>query len=714
MPRKALPTLTGGLAYTADVKFIGTLQQALCGAALTLALPAGTARAHVETLFELSLVELMQFKVESATRLPQSLAKTPAAVHVIRQSDMRRAGVTSLLEALRLAPGVHVARIHASAFAISIRGMNSQYANKLLVMVDGRSVYSPVFAGVHWRLQDIPLGEIDRIEVIRGPGGSTWGPNAVNGIINIVTLPATARHGSDVTARTGTEIPADLYGSTSGTLEGGAAYRLYGAHKRYDDSKSSSPGGGRDDWHHQQLGWRVDTALGAGSALQIQGRLMNGRINETVATVAVAGGVPVPALQRQRDGRIADQYLQLTYTRPLAEGEEVVASAHVSSTRDSSALDAGGMRLRTAHGELTHALPLGPDRRMIWGGSATHNDVHLRGRPQFFSLRDAHHTLNYYSVFAQGEQVFLDDALQFTAGLKLERRPFAGLNWLPSLRALWAPDDTQVAWGAVSRAVRTPTLADRAMTHFNAAVAPGPTLVQARADERVREVDSEIALTTELGYRFQWDERVSADVSLFYTDYENYVSGEPGALECGPSGNRVDFAGPTGAGSVAGCAAAGDTYYVQPVLSDNQLSASTWGGEASVNWDPRANLRLSLHYSHYRESFRAEPGGSGIPAGGEQGTTPRHLAGLRASYDLSHDTRADGWLRHVGRLDGTGVDSYTELDLRLAHALTADCELSITGRNLLDAQHPEFLQPVSGTPPTEVERSISVGLSWIF
>jgi iron complex outermembrane receptor protein len=618
--------------------------------------------AAADELKKLSIEELMQIDVTSVSRRSERLNQAAAAIIVITQEDIRRTGVTSLPEALRLVNSLQVARQTQRDWAITARGFNLTTANKLLVLIDGRSVYTPLFSGVFWDVQDVLLEDVERIEVIRGPGATLWGANAVNGVINVITKQAADTQGGLVAAGAGDEergFGAVRYG---GSLGERGHYRAYG--KYFDrDSLALADAGDAGDAHDAgddrwmgQGGFRADWQTSGKDGFTFQGDAYTGREGETVGDdIRLDGGNLIGRFTHtasERSGLELQVYYDRSHRRIPALFEE---------------------HLDILDLDFQHRLPLARRHDLVWGFGYRYHHDEVGNSPVvgFFPPR---RDFGLASLFAQDEISLLGDRLDVTVGTKVEHNDSTGFEVQPSVRAAWKPDDRHTLWGAVSRAVRTPTRIDEDVVFFfpdGSPIAVGS-----------RGFVSEELLAWELGYRIQPHPEVLLDLALFYNVYDHLRSQEP------PS----------------------DAPF--PIELRNKLDAETWGAELRANLQPRQGWRLQAAYSWLEKDLSLDPD-SRDPSGGlAEGNDPRNRAALRSFLDLPASLELDAWLRYVSALPSPPVDAYTELDLRLGWHAAEGLELSLVGQNLLHGRHEEFGPP--GPLREAVERSLHGKVTWRF
>lgn len=486
--------------------FVRCVAGTACLAAAAWAALAQAQPASRGGLADLSLEELSNLEVTSVSRRPERLADAPASIFVITGEDIRRSGATSLPEALRLAPSLHVARVDARQYAISARGFNSTVANKLLVLIDGRTVYTPLFSGVFWDAQDTLLEDIERIEVISGPAGTLWGANAVNGVINVITKQAADTQGTLAYAGGGNE-ESGLGARRGLRLDNGGGLRVYGKGFSRDSTVRASGADVADQWHGGQAGFRAD--WGAGSdAYTLQGDAYQGKADQTApGDVRISGGNLLARWQRQLGG-----------------GDRL----HVQAYFDNTQREIPGTfaeRLDTYDIEFQHALAVGRDHLFAWGAGHRMASDRVTNTAALAFL-PAKRDLKWTNVFVQDEYRW-SDALRLTAGVKAEHNPYTGSELLPSARLAWRLNESRLLWAAASRAVRAPSRIDREF------FAPGqaPFVVLAGGPD----FRSEISKVFEIGYRSQASTRASYSVTAFHSLHEHLRSIEGTVL-----GNRME------------------------------------------------------------------------------------------------------------------------------------------------------------------------------
>lgn len=585
-------------------------------------------------LKSLSLEELLNQKITSASKKSEKIFKVGAAAQVISGEEIRRSGATSIPEALRLATGVQVARISQREWAISVRGFNSTTANKLLVLIDGRSVYTPLFSGVFWDIQDVLLEDLDRIEVIRGPGTTLWGANAVNGVINIITKSAADSQGLFVAGGSGTQQRGFAEVRYGTKVAAGTHARVYG--KYFDiDALSFADGSTAGDTRWMaQGGFRLDSRYKNANSLALQGdfyKSIIGQLNER--DVDLKGGNLLARWKREFSQR-ADLQVQVYYDRTRRQLPPFFAE-----TRDTYDLD------------IQHRFNYGARQEIIWGlGYRTSNDdvensVVIVWEP-------ARLNTDLVSGFVQDEIVLLKERLHLMLGSKFEHNDFSGFEIQPSARLVWWRTDRQTLWAAVSRAVRTPTRIDR---DIRILTPEGVELFRGN-----KQFDSEKVVVYEMGGRVQPRDDLSLMLSTFYNQYGDLRSQEP--------------APPNGV----------------PFVLDNKLRGETYGLEAETTHYWREWWRWYGSYSYLHKELRLAADSNDPSGGRTEGNDPEHQFSLRSSLDFRKQLEFDMTIRFVSRLPEPPVSSYTALDMRVGYRASAHWLLEIVGRNLLAGKHSEY------------------------
>jgi iron complex outermembrane receptor protein len=605
---------------------------------LLLACPAGASEQADTTLADFSLEQLTEVVVTSVSRQESRLGDAPASIYVISGADIRRSGAATLPEALRLAPNLQVARADAHNYAISARGFSSSLANKLLVLIDGRSVYSPLFSGVFWDMQDVVMSDIERIEVISGPGATLWGANAVNGVINIITRSARDTQGGHLVGRASDHgrSASVRYG---GRLANGGYYRVYGKTLRLDDTGNEANDALGGGWHRTQAGFRLDWD-GAAQSVTLSGDAYQGRLDDIGASHTEIEGANLIARM----------------TRRLAGGSELRLQAYLDHTwRDQYGV--GAQHLDTVELEAQQGVRLGERHSLVWGGGHRYSLDRVVNGP-VLQFTPATRDLRWTNLFAQDE-ITLARTLRATAGLKLEHNVYTGVETLPSLRLAWNPAAAHLVWVAASRTVRAPSRIDRELLVVDPNPAPGTPRYRLDGGP---DFASETADVLELGYRGQPGATLSYSATAFYSDYDRLRTLEPRPGQA-------------------------------PVF-ENLGRGLARGLELWATWQPLRSWRLSGGGVLQRIDTGLKAGSGDVSGGTGLATNdPGSYFSLRSSHDLARDLQADLSLRYVGSLPDPAVPAYHELDARLAWQARPDLELALAGRNLLHRAHVEFGRP---------------------
>ncbi|MDP2169896.1 MAG: TonB-dependent receptor [Rhodocyclaceae bacterium] len=677
MTKHPPPFATKRLAFLVSTVF------ALASSTASLAAPV--AASNMDSVLNLSLEELMQATVTSASKKSQSLAEIAGAVFVIKADDIRRSGATNVPEALRLAPGVQVAAISQNKWSVSIRGFNSRFSNKLLVMVDGRAIYSAGFSGVFWEHNDIPLNNIERIEVIRGPGGSIWGANAVNGIINIITYSAKDTQGGLISAAAGNELRGVGQARYGWALDEETHLRLHAQTKSVDAGQDAVTGGKAwDNWKNQQAGFRLDATRG-GDNYSLQGALSDYRANDRITAFTAAA--PYVA-HLNTDGAGQTGHLLGRWEHPTDNG-----SRSLQAFIDHNENDMGVIRYRIDTFDLEYQQQIIGDKHdLVWGLGYRSSKDRIDTTPHIL-FSDTGKSFSLYSAFIQDDITLVPNRWRLTLGARLEHNAFTGVEMQPNIRLLWTPTAQDSLWAAVSRAVRTPSRGERASTVF---IAPPPPLPFATVGDPNMTAEKLTAL--DLGWRRQWSATLTSDVAAFYYRHADLRGGLPP----GPTTVPLLYNG---------------LYPYLPVAMTNTIGAESYGLEVAVDWLPAPNWRLQGNTSLFHINPRDPlPGATGSEF---SDTTPGHQVSLRSSLDITPKLQWDVWLRRVGKIITgsfmtTVTPAYTSLDMRLAWKAGRDLEISLVGQNLLDSSHPEIVMAEILSAPVKIERGVYLKADWQF
>ena len=641
-------------------------------------------------LSDKSLEDLMNIEVTSVSKKEQKMSRTASAIFVITAEDVRRSGARNIPDVLRMVPGLDVAHIDSNKWAISSRGFNEQFADKMLVLIDGRTVFNPLFSGVYWDVQDILLEDIGRIEVIRGPGATVWGANAVNGVINVITKPAKDTQGALLTASAGNQERGSSAVRYGGKLGGQGHYRFFAKYLNRAPFADSSGKDAADDWHVQRGGFRTDWDLTKRDSLTVQGDYYNG-----VAGVTVPGVISLsPPMLRSLDDRthVAGGNVLGRWNHRFSDRSETTLQLYYDRA-DRGDLLLGEVR-HTVDLDFDHHVALGTRHEILWGLEQRFTTDRTAGSLTF-SFDPSRRGNNLASGFFQDEIMLLPERLWVTLGTKLEHNDFSGLEVQPNIRFLWAPHESHAIWAAVSRATETPSRLE-ANGRINKDVFPGaggtPTLLSEFGNPRLH---AESVLSSELGYRAQVNKRLSLDVATFYNLYHQLDSAEPGApfLEVSPP----------------------PPHLVLPLVFENKVHGVTHGIELATNWSVTDRWTLHSGYTLLQMHLHVDPSSGDASVGKEiEGESPKQQFQLRSQLNLPHGLEFDTSLQYISRLLTFGVPSYTRLDTRLAWQPKESLEISIVGQDLLRPRHFEFGSADQLASATQVKRSVYGKVTWRF
>jgi iron complex outermembrane recepter protein len=641
--------------------------------ALVLALPLHAVVASAEEpesdLTALGLEDLMNIEVTSVSRKREKRSGAAAALYVITQEDIRRSGATSIPEALRLAPGIEVSRIDANKWAIGVRGFGSRLARSMLVLIDGRSVYTPLFAGTYWEVQDTLLEDVDRIEVIRGPGGTLWGANAVNGVINIITKHSRDTQGGLLTGGGGTEERAFGGARYGGKLGDSLTYRVYG--KYFDRDGGFMPGGDDyDAWHMSRGGFRTDWQMGPQDTLKLQGDLYDGDAGQRTAITRFRP--PFPEVV-DKDATLSGSNMLGRWRHVVSDSSDLALQAYYDNTyrREVTFRE----RRDTFDLDFQHRFGIPWRQEIIWGlGYRLTADDTSAVRTIIIDPRDR--TDHLYSVFVQDEITLVEDVLRLIAGSKFEHNDYSGFEYQPSGRLVWTPTGSHVVWGAVSRAVRTPSRIDHDLELTSGPTAPD-TFLRLQANE---DFTTEKVVSYELGYRVQPLTRLFLDAAVFYNEYDDLQG--------------LDFGTPFTENVPP------PTRLIIPVVFRNNLHGSVHGIELGADAVLTSWWRLHGSYSYVKIELEPDADDATLDASIEsiEGTSAHNRVSLHSSMDLPWSLEFDQVVRYVDNLPAQRIGPYFNVDVRVARKMNRYVELAIVGQNLVEDHHREF------AGGTEVER----------
>jgi iron complex outermembrane receptor protein len=658
----------------------------MVGALLLSHVPSAFSQASPQSgdrrpLTQLSLQELGNIEVISVSKTPGALRKTPAAIDVITQEDIRRSGATTLPDVLRLAPGVAVARIDSDHWSVGIRGFGDQFSKSVLVLIDGRNVYTPLFAGIYWGAQDTLLEDIDRIEVIRGPGGTAWGANAVNGVINIITKSSKDTQGLMASGRAGTVdhgIGELRYGGGSGSA---LTYRVYGkGFKR--GGEFHTDGHQFDAWHMGQTGFRVDRDT-ASDNLTIQGDAYKATEGQSVMFGSFS---PLSDITSYEPVHLSGGNAQLLWRHTFASTNDVQFRAYYDRT---SLLGPQlGETRNTVDLDVVHHFGGLARQDVRWGLGMHLSPSRFTQTVPTLDLTSHDETDSIYSVFAQDEIALVPDRVFLTVGAKLEHNNFTGAEVQPSLRMMWTPTERQSTWFAVTRAVRTPSQLEQNVRLVRFLQATPPTFLQITGSSSFQ---TERVVGYEAGYRLALGNQAFIDVSTFR--------------------NRHDDLESFGQGTIA--LAASPTPHVLFTLPyANGAAGVSKGFEVASDWKMSRWLQIKPSYSYLNIDVHSTLAAADvlgvIPT--YNGSSPAHQAMFQALLTLPRGWEVDQTYRHVSALAARATPAYTTLDARVGYRFSRSLDVSVVGQNLLQDHHAEFGHDPG--PTVYIKRALYAAVTW--
>ena len=629
----------------------------LCVAAACLLWPAiaGAQQlaANEQDLANLSIEQLADLTVSSVSKRDQPVGEAPASIYVIDHDQIVRSGALTIPEMLRLAPNLQVYQQTPAHYVVTARGLNGyspaqSFSNKLLVLVDGRTVYTPLFSGVYWDLPDVLPDDIDRIEVISGPGATLWGANAVNGVINIITRNAHSTSGAfvDVAAGDVQQVAGLRFAGTAGP---NVAYRAYGRYLRQNAADLASGASASDSWHRLGGGFRVDWTPAKQDTITLQGDIFGGDEDELGPT----------------HEKISGRNLVLRWNRDISATQNLQVQAFYDRIARGEAANSGSLNVDTYDADLQHSLAIGSRNQLVWGGGIRVAHYIVHGTPNLYFVPDSRNLL-IGNLFVQ-DTFAISSAVSVTAGLKAERDPYVGWSLLPDIRVSLKPAESTMIWAAVSHAVRSPTPFDEDVQER----VPGVTL------SGNREFVTEKLTAYELGVRTQPMTGASLSVTGFYHHYDDLRSV---GLTDGPPGLNLIWL--------------------------NGLAGHTYGMEAWASAQPLSWWTISAGATLLREKFHYKPGVTGLVGTFENGVDPKRTFNLRSSMNFTPSFKLDLDLRSYSRLQHADVPAYTELGGRLAWDVSNHLTLSVSGRNLLHRSH------VESPGGDAISRTVLAGLQW--
>jgi iron complex outermembrane recepter protein len=612
-------------------------------------------------LVNLSLEQLGNIEVTSVSKKSEKATEAAAAIFVITQEDIRRSGMTSIPEVLRLVPGLNVAQSGSHQWAISSRGFNDQFANKMLVLIDGRTVYTPLYSGVYWDVQDTPLQDVEQIEVIRGPGATQWGANAVNGVINIITKNAKDTQGTLVSQTVG-NIDRSLTTMRHGAKISENAYaRGYVKYDDRDEHRTASGTGAHDQWNKAQAGFRSDIKSDDGQKIMLQVDIYQAGENYNIRPASLTA---VDAREQVKGGNILGKW-----DNKISSTSDVSVQMYYDSARRNNIIY--DSNTQTFDVDLQHVWTAIPSHEVVWGGSYRLIESNILSTP-YIGFTPQKSSDNLFSAFIQDKITLHEKDVFLTLGSKFEHNDYTGFEAQPSARLSWLVDSKQTLWTSVSRAVRTPDISTSSGTILVSPISSGPTVYLARSGADTK---SEELVAYEAGYRIQPADNISIDTSVYYNDYSRLALGQLGAAS-----------GPFTSGALGG------TYFIQSVIPVNTGTAHAWGGEISVKWNPYSYQEFTGGYALQQLKFDQQD----VYGYSYNGKSPQQQFNISSTTLFPHGVEWTNALYYVDPLkaldlySSQGTKAYYRLDMRLAWQAMTGMEISLVGQNLLYSSHKEF------------------------
>ncbi|WP_461536908.1 TonB-dependent receptor plug domain-containing protein [Spongorhabdus nitratireducens] len=693
--------------------------------ALATAVQAETAD---DDFFEYSLQELIALDipdVTSVSRKQQRQMDSAAAIYVVTDEDIRRSGVTTIPDALRMVPGLQVAKLNANTWSVSSRGFNYVFANKLLVLIDGRTIYSPMFSGVNWDVQDTMLEDIDRIEVIRGPGAALWGSNAVNGVINIITKKAADTQGSLISAGGGSEekaFGAYRYGGTFGSDRTEGFYRVYVKTFNRDGNANADGSDARDDWKMDRAGFKAEWKTDDDTSWSFQGDIYEGTTRP--ALMIFDENQPAKGVQTftdqdrdQKGGNLIGNWKfapsdTSDYSIRAVYDNYQNFDYRITEKRDTFEI------------EFQHYAKLWGSHDLVWG---------LSYRGTWYEVSDMRHITLYdknkmdkhrfdqlYSAFIQ-DDITLTPDWTLTLSSRLEHNDYTGYEFQPNARIAWKATENRTFWAAVSRAVKTPSVSEHAVetkgiTFYRVGTLPIPTMFSIKGNDDVK---SEKLTAFELGYRELFADNLRIDITGFYNEYKDLIQ-YIGSNQC-VFNNAIAFPYPDTANpplTVTACTnnPLNPAYLDFPTTFNNNLEAKTYGLEFAADWQVNEWWKLQVNYSWLQVDAKRPKNGT-IPQENEnliEDLSAHNVANLRSSMNLPNGWYFDAWVRYIDNLKNARVKANTALDLRIAKQINENIEVSLVGQNIFENRRQEFTESFTGIVPTQIEESWYAQIRWQF
>ncbi|HTV41742.1 MAG TPA: TonB-dependent receptor [Candidatus Sulfotelmatobacter sp.] len=666
-------------------------------AVVATARDAADTNAALSALADMDISNLVNIKVSIVSpNAPETIPQTPAAVSVVTAQDIARSGAQNYPQALRLVPGMNVAQVDANQWAVSSRGFNDVFANKLLAMQDGRSIYTPLFSGVFWDVQGTLMEDIDHIEVVRGPGATIWGANAMNGVINIITKSAADTQGLLVDGGGGAEERGFAGARYGGAINSNAFYRVYATYENHGPTVLSDGSDANNSWQLARTGFRTDWDPTDQNSFTFQGDGYAGWINQVFDEFDLAS--PTFTSTNAEVMKVSGANTLGRWTHTFSDTSNFKLQMYYDYTAR-FAENLFDEQRHTFDLDFKHQFALGTRNNVDWGLGYRITADHEGDNPNISFYTDSE-AINLYSAFVQDELTIVPDCVSLTVGSKFEQNDYTGFDVQPSARLLWTPTEHQTVWASVSRSVRTPSRAEESVILTQPVeVAPGAYYPAVILGTNTFKNENMIAYET--GYRAQPIKNLSFDVAAYWNHYNDLRS----EVEIPP------------------------TAPIPPALPEfylaNNIHGNAYGGEISATWRVLDWWRLQPSYSYTKSILHANTVDGYTDAytvGLDEGASPENQFMIRSSMDLPHDITFDTGLRYVDKLEfpqagaasTISVPDYFELDARLAWRINKNWEVAVIGQNLLHDRHTEFLPTYVRTQPTEIPRSIFAEITFQF
>jgi iron complex outermembrane receptor protein len=661
----------------------------LCIAACALsALPAWPQQKPPD-LADSSLEDLMSIQITSVSKTEQKLSRVASAVFVITQEDIRRSGATNIPDLLRMVPGVDVAQINANTWAISARGLNGRFSNELLVLLDGRSLYTPTFGGVFWDVIDLPLEDIERIEVIRGPGASVWATSAVNGVINIITKTASDTPRAMIVAGGGTVDQGFGTVQYGGKIGSSISYRAFTKYLNQDHFPEADGQSGGDGWNLARAGFRADSVLSPKDNVTLEGDIYRGREGNPNTGLTSITAPPIPIVFDQVN--LGGGFLQTVWNHTFSNRSGTSLQLSYDEYERNDPL---GETRGTFDIAFQHHIAWGSRQNFVWGLEYRYSTSHTVGS-LIVALNPPNLNTSLFSSFIQDDITLIPDRLFLTVGTKIEHQYYTGLDALPSVRVAWTPTSKRTLWAAISNSDRNPAATDTSIvSNLGGFTDMNGTPVALRLLGNPKLLD-ETTISYEAGYRISMAERFSADIAAYYNSQSDQLTVEPGTpfFESAPA----------------------PPHLVLPLINENLSFGESHGIEIAANWKVTNRWTLSPGYAFEEIHMHLKPTSHDTDSVSEaEGSSPTNMAQLRSHLSLAHGLSWDASAYFTDRLTDPVIPSYTRVDTGLTWHWNENGSISVVGQNLVSDRHSEFVDSTGSAGTTLIKRSAYAKFTWRF